>query len=305
MVMAVTHPDWFRMLREKSRREDLDEVNFWSPNAGQSFKALQPGELFLFKLRGSDKIAGGGVFSHANSAPCSLAWSAFGEKNGAHSLVQLNQRMRSLHRDDLPPDEDFEISCRILTRPFFFADEDHLTVPSDWSHKILNYKTYSTDEDVGKKLWDDVLVRLQGMPFFEANEKVLATGAPQIIRTRLGQGGFRILVTDIYRRRCSVSGERTLPALEAAHIRASAEGGSCEAGNGLLLRSDIRKLFDEGYVTVNEDLRFEVSDKIYRRYGNGKSYYALRHRQILLPDNPDFHPKKASLRWHNEQRYKG
>ena len=50
-------------------------------------------------------------------------------------------------------------------------------------------------------------------------------GEPHLIRPRLGQGAFRVLVTDIYRRRCAVTQERTLPALEAAHIRPYGDGG--------------------------------------------------------------------------------
>ena len=84
-------------------------------------------------------------------------------------------------------------------------------------------------------------------------------GDPQLIRPRLGQGAFRVLVTDMYDRRCVVSEERTLPALDAAHIRPYGEGGSHEASNGLLLRRDIHSLFDAGYVTVTPDLRFAVS----------------------------------------------
>jgi putative restriction endonuclease len=39
------------------------------------------------------------------------------------------------------------------------------------------------------------------------------------VQPRLGQGAFRLLVTDAYQRRCAVTGERTLPVLDAAHIR--------------------------------------------------------------------------------------
>ena len=46
LVIAVTDGDWFEMLRQQP---NLGEVNFWAPSAG-SFRALQPGELFLFKL---------------------------------------------------------------------------------------------------------------------------------------------------------------------------------------------------------------------------------------------------------------
>src|SRR5258705_342481 len=46
LVIAVTDGDWFDMLR---RQPNLAEVNFWAPSAA-NFRALQPGELFLFKL---------------------------------------------------------------------------------------------------------------------------------------------------------------------------------------------------------------------------------------------------------------
>ena len=78
-------------------------------------------------------------------------------------------------------------------------------------------------------------------------------GEPHLIRPRLGQGAFRVLVTDIYERRCAVTQERTLPALEAAHIRPYGDGGAHEAENGLLLRRDIHSLFDAGYVTVTPE----------------------------------------------------
>ena len=43
-------------------------------------------------------------------------------------------------------------------------------------------------------------------------------GDPVLVRPRLGQGTFRVLVTDNYRRRCAVTGEKALPVLDAAHI---------------------------------------------------------------------------------------
>ena len=46
LLIAVTDGDWFEMLR---RQPDLSEVNFWAPSAA-NFRALQVGELFLFKL---------------------------------------------------------------------------------------------------------------------------------------------------------------------------------------------------------------------------------------------------------------
>jgi hypothetical protein len=70
LVVAVIDDDWFEMLR---RHPDLSEVNFWAPSAA-NFRALQPGEMFLFKLHAPrNVIVGGGIFAYANTMPCSLA----------------------------------------------------------------------------------------------------------------------------------------------------------------------------------------------------------------------------------------
>ena len=78
----------------------------------------------------------------------------------------------------------------------------------------------------------------------------------------MGQGAFRVLVTDAYTRRCSVTGERTLPVLEAAHIKPFAVAGPHIISNGLLFRSDVHKLFDTGYLTITSDHKTEVSRRI-------------------------------------------
>ena len=99
--------------------------------------------------------------------------------------------------------------------------------------------------------------------------------------------------------------ERTLPALEAAHIRPYAEGGLHEASNGLLLRRDIHSLFDAGYVTVTPQLRFEVSRRIREEFQNGKHYYELHGKDVALPARKAQWPERKSLAWHNEQRFLG
>jgi putative restriction endonuclease len=113
------------------------------------------------------------------------------------------------------------------------------------------------------------------------------------------------MVTDAYRRRCAITGERTLPALEAAHIKPFAEGGSHDPTNGLLLRRDIHALFDGGYVTVTPDLRFNVSRRIKEEFENGRHYYQFHGQPIASPISPNWSPDPAWLAWHNEQRYLG
>ena len=166
-------------------------------------------------------------------------------------------------------------------------------------------KTYSTDTRTGVSLWDQVEGRLQASGTKQVRQERLRFGDPYLVKPRLGQGAFRALVTDIYGRRCAITGERTLPALDAAHILPYAEGGEHEAGNGILMRRDLHSLFDAGYVTVGEDLRFNVSTQIKEQFENGREYYALHGRGIGVPERTDWSPRIEALRWHNEHRYLG
>jgi len=298
LVVAVTDGDWFSHL---ARIPGLTEANFWAPS-DSTFKALKPGELFLFKLRAPhDAIVGGGVFTHSNSLPCSLAWEAFRESNGATSAQEMRARIAKYRRVAVDDRSDFAIGCRILTQPFFLAEPDWIPVPASWSKNTVTFKTYNTGDREGLALWEAVQARLAPRPAFSVTEPHARFGEPQLIRPRLGQGAFRIVVTDLYERRCAVSRERTLPALEAAHIRPYSEGGEHEARNGLLLRRDIHSLFDAGYVTVTPSLHFEVSRRIREEFDNGKPYFKLHGEQIIVPSHPNQRPDAAALRWDNDQ----
>jgi len=302
LVVAVTDGDWFDMLRQ---RPNLTEVNFWAPSAA-SFRALQPGELFLFKLHAPrNVIVGGGVFAYANALPWSLAWEAFREANGARSAPEMRARIARYRRTDPADRTDFEIGCRILTQPFFFDEPDWLPVPESWARNIVSFKTYNTGDDDGLALWEAVNDRLQRPAFAGMGEARARFGEPHLVRPRLGQGGFRVLVTDTYNRRCAITGERTLPALEAAHIRPYGEGGEHDARNGLLLRRDIHSLFDAGYVTVTPDSRFEVSRRIKEEFENGRHYYELHGKEIFVPVDVRRWPDPEALRWHNENAFRG
>jgi putative restriction endonuclease len=306
IYVGVTDGDWFRFL---SQRPDITEVNFWQPADTRRFGALIPGELFLFKLKAPDHfIAGGGLFVAANAYPTSLAWAAFGEGNGVASLNELRQRIGRLGRPfrDQPfdPTRDPPIGCRILEQPFFFPREQWIPVPASWSRNLVQGRTYDTASEDGRHLWEAVMERLERTAS-EPIAQVARFGSPVLIEPRLGQGAFRVTVTDAYGRRCALTGERTLPILDAAHIKAYAEGGAHQVVNGLLLRTDIHRLFDIGYVTVSTDGRFEVGRRLKDDFENGRHYYDLHGQPLCLPRDPTFRPSREALQWHQSNRFLG
>ncbi len=113
--VGITDGDWFELL---AAQPNLEEVNFWQPGGNRHFRALDPGELFLFKLHSpNDFIVGGGLFAHATLLPVSLAWDSFGIANGARTLVEMRERIAKYRREP-PANSDYTIGCILLeSRP--------------------------------------------------------------------------------------------------------------------------------------------------------------------------------------------
>jgi|CXWL01.1.fsa_nt_gi putative restriction endonuclease len=310
--VGVTDNKWFEFLASRKP----DEVNFWRPGGVGSFKAIPPGSPFLFKLHSPDNfIAGGGFFVKHSNVPLSLAWEAFGEKNGAASL-ELLRALIDKFRSSKPHEHDPVIGCTILANPFFLERQDWVPAPSNWAPGIVQGKGYETDESIGAGVWAEVQARLvrieSAKPPVRTDgaslqaEQISRYGAEFLTRARLGQGAFRVLVTDAYTRRCAITGERTLPVLEAAHIQPFAKSGPNVTANGLLLRSDLHKLFDSGYLSITPDLSVEVSRKIKEEFDNGRDYYELHGRKlVVVPATENERPSTQYLEWHNSNIYLG
>ena len=204
LFVAVTDQSWFDALSASSPH---DEVNFWQPSGSREFRALEPGELFLFKLHAPNNfIAGGGIFGHASNAPLSLAWEAFGTTNGVASIDAMRARIAHYRRDPAIASErqDPTVGCRILVQPFFWPRDLWIKAPASWSPNIVTGKGFDTETDDGLQLWQAVTERLaQSMPMPAARY-----GSPGLIAPQLGQGAFRLSVTDSYERRCAITSVR-------------------------------------------------------------------------------------------------
>jgi putative restriction endonuclease len=59
------------------------------------------------------------------------------------------------------------------------------------------------------------------------------------------------------------------------------------------------------YVTIDEDSRFVVSDRVRTDFNNGEEYRRLRGERLQLPAVPIDQPDREALRWHNLNRFVG
>jgi putative restriction endonuclease len=297
--VGVTDTRWFTFLRGEPL---LDEVNFWSPG-GRTIKA-ERGMPFLFKLKSPENaIGGGGFVSFVERMPIRDAWEFFRRENGAASLEELRLRIEANRK--APVSVEDEIGCFILSQPFFLSSA--IAPPEDWSSSIQGGKYYYLTDVVAQRVWRDVAIALAAGQPRGAASPFGGYGAPVWQATRLGQGAFRKLVLDAYERRCAVSGEHTVPVLQASHIQPFAEVEQHEITNGLALRSDIHTLFDLGYVTVTPDYHFKVSDRLRKDFDNGEVYYEYARGcpTIFLPGDRKLRPNREHLEWHLATKFKG
>ncbi len=182
--------------------------------------------------------------------------------------------------------------------------------PTDFAKNVVQGKTYDPTTGAGQHIWSEVQTRLaaraQPNQFGEVREVSRPVwGERRLVKQRLGQGAFRVLVADTYERRCAVTREKTLPVLQAAHIRPVTEHGEHRVDNGLLLRSDVHTLFDKGYLTITPEYRLRVSARLKQDFDNGDQYYQRQNNIIWTPARDEDKPNRQSLEWHADSVFLG
>jgi putative restriction endonuclease len=301
LFIANTDNAWFDFL---AAEPNLKEVNFWWPGE-MTFRAIRPGELLVFRLKSPrNKIGGFGVFSDHSSLPIQIAWDSFGRSNGVSSLEKLRSAIAEYRTNPVGPMTN--IGCTILVEPVFLPPHLWFDLPSSWARSIQRGKIYSTNNAEGLALWNKLndVAKMSAAPVSNEMAEIQARyGSPTLITPRLGQGSFRVAVTEAYSRQCAVTEGKVLPALDAAHIRPFSEGGFHAKSNGILLRKDIHCVFDAGYATVGENYRFLVSKRVKEVFNNGEEYLRLDGKLLSLPKQRIDWPNPDFLRWHNNNRF--
>lgn len=305
--VGLTDLDWYTTLSAAR----ATEANFWRPS-GTSFRALAKGEPLFFLLHSPmSAVCGFGVFVRFDRLPVWLAWDTFGVGNGVDSLASFCGRIARYRRNPgaVGVVEASTISCIVLEECVWFPDERWVARPGDWKPNTQVGKGYELASGEGKRLWLDCIqrgaVEAGALPLVARAEDAARYGNPTLLYPRLGQGAFRLEVADAYDHACAVTTEHSLPVLEAAHIQPYAAGGPHDVTNGLLLRTDLHRLFDRGYVTVTDDHRFEVSARLREDYENGRAYYAMHGQRLQLPQEARLAPAPERLRWHHEHAFRG
>ena len=204
-----------------------------------------------------------------------------------------------------------DLGCTILRDACFWPDNRWLpwNTAQGWAPNIVQGKT-ETDPHRARLLLDALAVEHRPLPpdlgdAFEPVELDDRTWIESHQVRREGQGTFRLRLLDLYGG-CAITGEKTQPVLDAAHIQPYLGPASNHVQNGLVLTKEFHTLFDKGYVTVTPDLVVRVSEALREDWQNGVRYYA-HDRQPLrrLPSDRHAQPSREALAWHREAVFLG
>ena len=306
-AVANTDERWFLHFRPTDQITEVDEVNFWCPTAQAEFRALSPGEPLFFRLKEPyNAIAGFGFFAISSLMTVQLAWEIFGDRNGDATQADFERRIRE-YRARLNRPADAQLRCLVLRDAVFLPQDRWLPwgPGEEWSPNLVAYRGYNLATDPGRSL-DAILCSAHPgpvpdlQPTFEPLEDDERRRVEAVHPERQGQGTFRLRLLRAYDGQCAVTGEHAVPVLEAAHIQRYLGPASNHPQNGIVLRSDLHRLYDAGYVTVDRELRLEVSSRLRDEFENGKHYYEMAGHRVHVPRDQRLVPSAQALEWHTQ-----
>ncbi len=276
--VGITDTSWYSLLREDYNNGELGkQVNFWTPGT-REFKAIKPGELFLFKVHNKKstgekgEIVGGGYFAYYEQLRIPDAWEKYGRGNGRESLQKMQEALKGMQQKN-NMQVGVEIGCIILDNVFFL--DKLIDEPINWSKSIVSGKRYTTDTEIGAELFDKVNDALASnaktnIEIIEEIEKEIdeldlwGEERLAIVKTRVNQSVFRDSLLKKYKTCCLCKVENP-SLLIASHIKpwaVSEPGEKLDPQNGFLLCPNHDALFDGGYITFENNGQIVISDRL-------------------------------------------
>ena len=159
--VRLTQKEWFEFIRrDYSEGVIVPEINFWKPGIQQGFSAVEPGELFGFKLHNkhtqdeeiNGEIVGGATFVRYERNKIRDAWNKYGRGNGSASCMDLMKSMGIM-------DQDQVIGCIILKNPFFFDPKDWIVWEKD-PKEGYGCKTFKRSNSSDIQVLDDFELKI-------------------------------------------------------------------------------------------------------------------------------------------------
>ena len=276
--VGITDTNWFSVLQEDYKNGKLSRfINFWTPGT-KGFKALQEGEIFLFKLHNNKstgengEIVGGAYFSHYEKLTVDEAWKKYERGNGQKSLHDMEESLQKMQeRNNL--ESSINIGCIILQDAFFF--DKWIDEPVDWDKKIVSGKKYTTNEQIGTELYQRVQDSIKEKQ--KSDEEIIdeietemnalqveGQDRLELVKVRVNQSIFKKRLLNKYHTCCLCKVENP-KLLIASHIKPWGKSSSREkldVENGFLLCPHHDALFDKGFISFSNDGNIIISERL-------------------------------------------
>jgi putative restriction endonuclease len=296
-AIAPTDHDWFERMRDGPIGRI---VNFWTPTPW-NVKGLQPGDRLYFMLKAPvRKIGGFGTFIRYADMSASDAWVTYGLGNGVDSHNQLVKKIEQFAQkrsQNYVSTSNPTIGCIELS-DVVTLDNDLFFSPDKFGHsfprQVVKLK-YFTAADNFAPTFD--ISSSPVLPFALITGK--AKYKPSRRKDRPGQSIFREEILKNYLYQCCVTGEGVVELLEASHIQPFIDIRSNHSQNGLCLRVDLHRLFDEGLITITEQNTLVVSKKL-----AGTSYADMKGAAVHVPKDASKYPSQTALQFHRAEVFR-
>ena len=294
-AVAPTDLDWFQQLRTEGVKGEV--INFWTPTPW-NISQLQADDKLYFMLKSPiRKIGGFGKFVDYKNMRASEAWRKYGRDNGVENLSQLISRTDKYKAKHAKKDliADPVIGCILLKDPEFYDNENFKTDRSegiDFPKQVVKLKYFRKKEKTAHKEKER---EIKVNKAFELVDSSKSKRKQLTQKERKGQAGFRRDILKIYDNSCSITGIKQKEVLEAAHIQGYVNEESNNVQNGICLRVDIHKLFDNGLITIDSEYKVIISSML-----KSTEYEKINGKKIKLPKNKIYYPSASALENHNK-----
>ncbi len=302
--IANTGFGWFAHFLH--RAEPPDEVDFWQPSP-PGFKAIPPGAPFFFRLGAPHKaIAGYGFFARYERVPAWLAWES-SAMNGP--IAEIAARIEAIRRRSgstlLTRPQDNEVGCTMISQPVFFARGDWVADHADWHPRIQGGKTIDVSPVTASASSPSALSARRGFGRRRSRSQTTSTASAR--RRSCSHASARApsaSPSPAPTASAPPSGNHSLPALEAAHVRPYADGGAHALPNGLRC-APTSTASTTPATSPSRRTTASASATTRRRFHNGREYERFAGRAITVPRTLPDQPNPELLDWHAVEVFQG
>jgi len=287
-AISPTDKNWFEFLKGSGLNSN---ANFWTPTPWNIRQLHRQDRLYFMLKSPIRRIGGFGEFVEYKNLTAAQAWNEFGFRNGRSSRQEFIESIQSYIDENSEKFggqpiniNSYEIGCIVLTNCEFWDDDyfiDPVNLNIDFAFQVVKIKYFNEYDPF-------IQEQTERDDFNLVNEP--REDLQRITNVREGQSEFKGKILRAYNNTCCITGESIPELLEAAHIQEYRNRSSNNVQNGLLLRVDIHRLYDNRLIFIDRNFVIHISNLI-----TSPQYTQYHGKTIALPDLVNQRPSVTAL----------